>query len=77
MTATAERMKRQLLDFSRQDRAELAQFLIESLDEGQDPDAEPAWDAELSQRIADIENGLELGEPATSVFAELRAKYAS
>ena len=77
MTETAERMKRQLLGFSPRDRAELAHFLIESLDEGQDSDAEPAWDAELSRRLTDIENGLEPGQPAASVFAELRAKYSS
>ncbi len=77
MTETAERMKTKLLGFSLQDRAELAHFLIESLDVGQDPDAEPAWDAELSRRLTDIENGREPGEPAGSVFAELRAKYSS
>ncbi len=77
MTKPAEKMKAQLLGFSPRDRAELARFLVASLDEGQDPDAEPAWDAELSRRLTDIENGLEPGEPAASVFAELRAKYSA
>ena len=77
MTETAERMKRRLLDLSSRDRAELAHFLIQSLDEGDDSDAETAWDAELSRRLKDIENGVELGEPADSVFAQLRAKHSS
>lgn len=77
MTETAERMKRRLLGFSARDRAELAHFLIQSLDEGYDSDAEPAWDAELSSRLNDIETGVELGEPAESVFAQLRAKHSS
>jgi putative addiction module component (TIGR02574 family) len=77
MTKTAEQMKTQLLGFSLRDRAELARFLIASLDEGQDPDAEPAWDAELSRRLTDIENGLEPGEPAASVFPEMRAKHSA
>jgi putative addiction module component (TIGR02574 family) len=77
MTETAERMKQQLLDLSLRDRAELAHFLIQSLDEGHDLDAEAAWDAELSRRMKDIENGVETGVPADSVFAQLRAKHSS
>jgi putative addiction module component (TIGR02574 family) len=77
MTETAERIKQQLLDLCLQDRAELAHFLIQSLDDGQDPDAEAAWDAELSRRMQDIENGVETGVPADSVFAQLRAKHSS
>ena len=77
MTETAERMKKQLLGFSQRDRAELAHFLIQSLDEGYDSDAESAWDAELSNRLKDIETGVEPGESADSVFAQLRAKYSS
>ena len=77
MTETAERMKSHLLELSIHDRAELAQFLIQSLDEGDDPNAEAAWDTELSRRMQDIESGVEAGESADSVFEQLRKKYSS
>ena len=77
MTEAAETIRRQLLSLSPRDRAELAEFLIQSLDEGYDSDAEAAWDAELSHRMKDIEQGVEPGEPAASVFAQLRAKHSS
>ena len=74
MTETAERMESHLLELSIRDRAELAQFLIQSLDEGDDPNAEAAWDAELSRRMQDIESGVEAGESADSVFEQLRMR---
>ncbi|MCY2991371.1 MAG: addiction module protein [Planctomycetota bacterium] len=74
MTETAERMKSHLLELSIRDRAELAQFLIQSLDEGDDPNAEAAWDTELSRRMQDIESGVEAGESADSVFEQLRMR---
>jgi putative addiction module component (TIGR02574 family) len=75
MTETAERMKHELAQLSQRDRAELAHFLIHSLDEEADPDAEAAWDAELARRMAEIQSGQAVGEPAEQVFAEIRAKY--
>ena len=45
MSESAERLKTDLAQLSVQDRAELAQFLLHTLDEGEDADA--AWDAEL------------------------------
>lgn len=68
-------MKSELSQLSTQDRAELAQFLIESLDQGADPDAEAAWDAELSQRMEEIRTGKAAGEPADQVLSELREKH--
>jgi putative addiction module component (TIGR02574 family) len=59
-----------------QDRAELAYFLIHSLDEDVDDDAEIAWDAELERRMQEITNGTASGEPSSNVFAELREKYS-
>ena len=39
------------------DRAELAHFLIQSLNERSDSDAEAAWDAEIRDRIRAIDEG--------------------
>jgi putative addiction module component (TIGR02574 family) len=76
MTEAGEKLKAQLSQLSMQERAELAHFLIHSLDEGVDADAEAAWDAELVRRMEEIRSGKTVGEPADKVFAELRKKYS-
>ena len=76
MTEAAEKLKAQLSQLSMQERAELAHFLIHSLDEGVDADAEAAWDVELVRRMEEIRSGKTVGEPADKVFAELRKKYS-
>jgi len=50
MASVTEELKTQLAQLPAPDRAELAAFLIQSLDEEQDTDWEAAWDAELVQR---------------------------
>jgi putative addiction module component (TIGR02574 family) len=59
-----------------QERAELANFLIHSLDAAWDAETEAAWDAELARRGAEIISGTAKGEPALEVFAKLREKYS-
>ena len=75
MTALGEKLKSELARLPIEDRAELASFLIGSLDEGADSDAEAAWDAELARRAEEIRTGKVVGVPAEKVFADLRAKY--
>jgi putative addiction module component (TIGR02574 family) len=72
MTVAAEALKAQLARLPIEDRAELAHYLIDTLDEAIDPDAEVAWDAELERRGAEIRSGTAAGESAASVFARLR-----
>ena len=57
------------------DRAALAYFLLESLDEHSDPEAEAAWDVELQCRVDDIQHGRAIGVPASEVFAQLRKRF--
>jgi putative addiction module component (TIGR02574 family) len=76
MSEAAEKLKAQLSQLSMQERAKLAHFLIHSLDEAVDADAEAAWDAELARRMEEIRSGNAVGEPADKVFAELRKKYS-
>jgi putative addiction module component (TIGR02574 family) len=76
MTETAQRLKSELAGLPAGDRAELAYFLIHSLDKEQDADAEAAWDAELARRAAEIKSGKATGEPADKVLADLRKKYS-
>jgi putative addiction module component (TIGR02574 family) len=76
MSATVERIKSELAELTEEERAELAQFLIDSLHREWDPDAEAAWDDELAQRAAEIKSGTVTGKPADVLFAELHEKYS-
>jgi len=76
MAQTTERIKAELSQLSLEERAELADFLIQSLETGADDDAETAWDAELERRIQDINRGSAAGEAAGRVFSKLREKYS-
>ena len=76
MTETAKNLKIELSQLSMQERAELAYFLIHSLDEDVDDNVESAWDAELTRRIQEINSGKASGEPLNKVLTELREKYS-
>nr|WP_225938705.1 addiction module protein [Kovacikia minuta] len=76
MSEISEKFKTELSQLSVQERAELAYFLIHSLDEGEDEDVEINWDGELVRRMQEINNGTASGEPASKVFTDLREKYS-
>lgn len=76
MTKTAETLKKELSQLSKQDRAEIASFLLHSLDEDTDDDVKEAWDEELSQRLRQIHEGTAKGESLEVVLSELREKYS-
>jgi putative addiction module component (TIGR02574 family) len=76
MTQAAEQLKSQLATLSSEDRAALARFLIDSLDEADSAAVDRAWEAELSRRAAEICAGTAQGEPADKVLTELREKYS-
>ena len=76
MTSAIEELKPALAQLSEQDRAELACFLLRSLDNAEEePGAEEAWEEELAQREQEIVSGQTMGESAENVFARLRQKY--
>ena len=58
------------------DRAEIAQRLIESLDEPAQPDWEMSWDEELKKRAERMKNGSVQGIPFDEVMANLRRKFS-
>jgi putative addiction module component (TIGR02574 family) len=76
MSASAEKLRNELARLSEADRAELARYLIQSLENGMDEDAETAWDSELQRRAEEIRSGRAVGEPASKVFSELRTKHS-
>jgi putative addiction module component (TIGR02574 family) len=64
------------LKLTANERAEVVERLIASLDEAPDTDVEQAWQEEVQQRLQQIERGeVELIDSDT-VMAELRKKHA-
>lgn len=56
----------------REDRARLAEELLDSLQEACDPDAEVAWEREIECRVAEIESGEVALIPAEEIHVEAR-----
>jgi putative addiction module component (TIGR02574 family) len=56
------------------DRAELAHFLLASLEPEEDG-AEEAWDGEASRRVEEIRSGHAAGRPVDAFLAELREQF--
>ena len=78
MTAAAEQIKTQLTLLSQQERAELAHFLLSSLEpiENESPeDIEAAWLAVAQRRSEELRSGKVVGIPADQVMAELREQF--
>ncbi|MEM6753293.1 MAG: addiction module protein [Cyanobacteria bacterium P01_C01_bin.38] len=76
MSETAEKLKLELSQLSAKERAEIAYFLIQSLEDNIDDNLEIAWDKELTQRLEDINRKTATGKPSSQVFSELREKYS-
>jgi putative addiction module component (TIGR02574 family) len=58
------------------DRAEIAERLLDSLDEPADPDWKTAWRSELEKRAERMKSGAVKGIPFDEVMTSLRKKYA-
>ena len=55
-----------------EERAQLAEGLLESLQEWSSPEVEAAWDTEILRRIGEYERGEAALSSAVDVFAEAR-----
>jgi putative addiction module component (TIGR02574 family) len=75
MSEALETLKSQLVALPPGDRAELADFLIDTLEEESEGNIDATWNAELDRRMADIRSGQVTGKPAEQVFAELRERF--
>jgi len=71
MSILVEELSRQALSLSPEERIQLAQELLATVQEV-DPEVEAAWDEEIRRRVAEIEDGTVKLIPAEEVFAELR-----
>jgi putative addiction module component (TIGR02574 family) len=74
MNPILDQLKASAAELSRPERAELAHYLIESL-EPEDEEASEAWADELQRRLDDIQAGRVTGKPVEEVLARLREKY--
>ncbi|SFU27242.1 addiction module protein [Pseudoduganella namucuonensis] len=69
---TLDDLKRELRARPAEERAELAEMLLASLDDQQDADVEAAWAQEIAARIGTYERGEAEVFAAEDVFAEAR-----
>ena len=74
MNQSIEQLKSQVSNLSAAERAELAYFLLTSL-EPQEDGVEEAWRAEIGRRVEEIRKGQAVGRPVDEVLAELRERY--
>jgi putative addiction module component (TIGR02574 family) len=63
----------QVESLSTQERAELVEAILHSL-EPEEPGAAEAWDEELARRVARFQSGQSVEVPAEQVFANWRRK---
>lgn len=76
MNGSLEKIKGDALSLPTQERAELAQALLSSLDDQTTSGpTESAWDIELETRVQAIREGKVRGILAEEVFAKTRQKY--
>ena len=74
MTQAVEQLKSQASTLSAAEKADLAYFLLSSL-EDKDEGVEEAWRKEIVRRVAEIRSGQAIGRPVDEVLAELREGY--
>ena len=72
MTESVKELERQARQLSVEERAQLAELLLESLHEGPIAEIEGAWAVEIRERVAAFERGELQTYPAEEVFAEAR-----
>lgn len=70
MTRAASEILKEALTLTAEERAELADNLLESLDMENDPGLEEAWDREIRRRIAELDSG----KASTTTWSEVKAQ---
>jgi putative addiction module component (TIGR02574 family) len=72
MSTLVDELSARAKALSAEDRARLAEELLESLQWEADADAEAAWDREIERRVGEIESGTVRLIPAEEVHTEGR-----
>jgi putative addiction module component (TIGR02574 family) len=74
MPAKIKKIEEEALRLPFYERALLAENLIRSLDEEENPEAERLWIEEAERRYKEYKEGKVKAKPAESVFKEVRLK---
>ena len=74
MSDLVAELSQRALELAPEDRARLAEELLASLDTDVSAEGDAAWDAELRQRIADVDSGAVTLLSADGVFARVRSQ---
>lgn len=72
MNATLKHLAQEAMQLTPEQRAELADFLVESLNSAQPDELQQLWIAEASKRLAEIRSGKVKTIPGEEVLAEAR-----
>lgn len=72
MSTLLDELAKQARSLALEERAQLAQQLMESVEQESDPDVQEAWESEVASRIAKYERGEAKLIPAEEVFAAAR-----
>jgi putative addiction module component (TIGR02574 family) len=76
MSPTLVELQTQAKQLGAEERAQLASFLLETLEPTDSGDVAQAWEAEIKTRWAEMERGDVKLIPATEVFADIRSKLS-
>ena len=74
MDTQAEQILQSALSLHPDDRVEIAESLIQSLDENRAAEIEAAWAEEIKRRLESIDKGQVQLIPADEVMREMRAR---
>lgn len=72
MSTLLDELSKKARTLAVEERAQLAQELLESVERDADPDVQAAWEAEITSRITKYERGEAKLIPADEVFAAAR-----
>jgi len=73
MSSTLEQLTALALDLPAEQRAVLAETLLESIEPT--PPLSPEWEAEIARRVAEVDRGEVTCRPWSEVMQELRTQY--
>ena len=72
MSALFDELSKRSRELAIEERAQLAQVLLESVDHEAVPEVQAAWETEIASRLAKYERGEARLIPATEVFEAAR-----
>ena len=76
MSQSTEELRAELSKLPMQEKADLATYLISSIEAEWDAETETAWDLELARRVDEIKSGGITGENSEGVLKRLLEKYS-